>query len=559
MTQRAPTVSAKIYQDQIYLSKVLSPLAVAIIDTAEFQRLHGLKQLGFAYFAYRGATHTRFAHSVGTYFASRTLLRRIVQNHERLGREHPGSFLSKRLTQLPPKSGVDPGTYTGFQGRWRGVSEVVSAAALIHDLGHVPFGHTFEDEFSGLFERHDSLVSPRLSTMLFDPRSELAGVFCDKHRDPWLSGLTNDDLRKLIFVILSFADKVGDSSYLPFSELLDKQAGHAAYPQVKDLKEWYLDFTREKLFHPFMSDVIANTICADILDYLVRDQTNLGVECRAQNRIHRYFFIRKGTLKDDEGLRLTIMVCRPDKGGQRRDVATTVLDIMRERYEMAERVFYHHKKAAASTMIAKLLEISPARPRDDYNIYPAPWTPPRSALDPADETRGEASMAVLAEVNQPPHRSQSDQVVNGADGTATGAAARGALPPHLTHLSDDEIIDWLGITKHCEANGDIHVELRRKLWLGLRYRKLYRTLLVVDRDLAANAPQPPEHLAEELWGTPGDKARIDRARSNRQELETKLVQAANSAGGRAAEGDVLVYCPSAKMQSGVVPSFETNS
>jgi len=65
-------VSPKIYQDQIYLSKVLSPLAVAIIDTAEFQRLHGLKQLGFAYFAYRGAMHTRFAHSVGTYFAART-------------------------------------------------------------------------------------------------------------------------------------------------------------------------------------------------------------------------------------------------------------------------------------------------------------------------------------------------------------------------------------------------------------------------------------------------------------------------------------------------------
>ena len=48
---------------------------------------------------------------------------------------------------------------------------------------------------------------------------------------------------------------------------------------------------------------------------------------------------------------------------------------MRERYEMAERVYYHHKKAAASAMLAKMLEMVPEnrRPRDDEQVYPAPW------------------------------------------------------------------------------------------------------------------------------------------------------------------------------------------
>lgn len=521
----SPQLSSKVYQDEIYLSKGLSPLAVAIIDTAEFQRLHGLKQLGFAYFAYRGATHTRFSHSVGTYFAARTLLRRIVQNHERLGLKHPGRCLSERLTQIPPDSGINPRDYHGFQGPWRGMSEVVTAAALLHDLGHVPFGHTFEDEFSGLFERHDSLVSPRLHTMLFHPSSELSSVFSDNGRNRWLSGLSNEELRRLIFVILSYKEKVCDSSYAPFLELLDKAGGNN-HSGINELKKSYLEFTSQRLFHPFMSDVIANTICADILDYLVRDQTNLGVECRAQNRIQRYFFIRNGTLKDDEGLRLTIMVCRPDKGGQRRDVATTVFDIMRERYEMAERVFYHHKKAAASTMIAKLLDISPAQPRDNDKIYPAPWTtsiskPERAGKDP--------DMPSLAET------------------------AHAELSPHLTHLSDDEIIDYLGISKvrrdgH-QMIADKYVELRRKLWLGLRYRKLYRTLLVVDRDLAGKAPHGPEHLSEELWGEADDQLRIEKARKNRNSLEAKLVDAAASSDSRAQEGDVLIYCPSGKMQS----------
>src|SRR5437879_10304060 len=74
----------KLYQDEIYGAKVLTPLASAIISTPEFQRLAGLRQLGFAELSYRGATHTRFAHSIGTFFLTRTILRRIVQNHERL-------------------------------------------------------------------------------------------------------------------------------------------------------------------------------------------------------------------------------------------------------------------------------------------------------------------------------------------------------------------------------------------------------------------------------------------------------------------------------------------
>lgn len=151
-----------------------------MIDTAEFQRLEGMKQLAFTYF--RGATHTRFSHSVGVYFATRTLMRRVVQNHERIFREsddsgiieHPGEYLSETFLVLPHGSGLDEKTYTGYQGRWRGMIEVLSIAALLHDIGHVPFGHTLEDEFSGFFERHDSLVSHRLYTMLFHDRSEIA-------------------------------------------------------------------------------------------------------------------------------------------------------------------------------------------------------------------------------------------------------------------------------------------------------------------------------------------------------------------------------------------------
>src|SRR5882724_3946759 len=173
----------KLYQDEIYGAKVLTPLASAIISTPEFQRLAGLRQLGFAELSYRGATHTRFAHSIGTFLLTRTILRRIVQNHERLGLDHPGRDLSKDFRSLPRDAYPEKLTVKGkevatgrvviiqvaaddlppsHQSVWRGMSEVVSIAALLHDLGHVPFGHTLEDEFTGIYYRHDRLGSPRL-------------------------------------------------------------------------------------------------------------------------------------------------------------------------------------------------------------------------------------------------------------------------------------------------------------------------------------------------------------------------------------------------------------
>jgi HD superfamily phosphohydrolase len=88
-------------------------LAWALIATPEFQRLRRIRQLGVADFVFPSATHTRFAHSIGVFHTARTLISIIRRE---VGED---AFNTKR-------------------------AEVAVISALLHDLGHGPFSHTFE-------------------------------------------------------------------------------------------------------------------------------------------------------------------------------------------------------------------------------------------------------------------------------------------------------------------------------------------------------------------------------------------------------------------------------
>ena len=87
-------------------------IAWDLLNTREFQRLRRIRQLGFYDLVFPGATHTRFAHSVGVYHLARRLAR-VIARWE--GAAH------------------DPGR-----------ERVALLAALLHDVGHGPLSHTFE-------------------------------------------------------------------------------------------------------------------------------------------------------------------------------------------------------------------------------------------------------------------------------------------------------------------------------------------------------------------------------------------------------------------------------
>lgn len=84
---------------------------VRLIDAPEIQRLRRVRQLGFTEFVYPGATHTRFAHSLGAFQGAQRALAQLRAVSDRIDDEW---FVATAL------------------------------ACLLHDLGHGPFSHTFE-------------------------------------------------------------------------------------------------------------------------------------------------------------------------------------------------------------------------------------------------------------------------------------------------------------------------------------------------------------------------------------------------------------------------------
>ena len=64
----------KVIRDPLWNNIRVDPLALQLIDTAAFQRLRYVRQLGVAFLVYPGASHSRFEHALGTYHLARQAL-----------------------------------------------------------------------------------------------------------------------------------------------------------------------------------------------------------------------------------------------------------------------------------------------------------------------------------------------------------------------------------------------------------------------------------------------------------------------------------------------------
>lgn len=134
-------IHVKTIHDAIHGFIPLSYFAIKIIDTPYFQRLREIKQLGTCCYVFPTATHTRFEHSIGTYYVASEQLNTIVS---KTNPEDIDDYLSK----IPELKEYYDEKYNGdVHVLDEHVCELIKIAALCHDIGHGPFSHTFDDYF----------------------------------------------------------------------------------------------------------------------------------------------------------------------------------------------------------------------------------------------------------------------------------------------------------------------------------------------------------------------------------------------------------------------------
>ncbi len=161
-----------------------------LIDSPPIQRLRRIKQLAGTDFTYPGATHTRFLHCLGTMHLSGLL----------------GSYLREAgyLTEEEVQK--------------------VRVAGLLHDLGHGPFSHIYEE----VLDKYRHMTHEDITTWLV--RESEVGDILAKH------GLSKDEISLL------------------------------AVGRLKETSK------------PYLNGLVAGYFAPDILDYLLRDAYFAGVE-----------------------------------------------------------------------------------------------------------------------------------------------------------------------------------------------------------------------------------------------------------------------------------------
>ena len=287
----------KVIKDPVHKDIWLTETEVRIIDTPEFQRLRYIRQLGPAHLIYPGAKHTRFDHCIGTVHVVQKIINSIQRNSKIYNNAVELTYRETFLARL---------------------------TALLHDAAHLPFGHLIEDEGKILKEKQwrDEF---RVNKLL-GKGSNIRDVIEESLKN---NKIDKGEIEKLINELI---------------EVLKYEEGNS-----ENDKKYKKGFEKR-----YIADIVGNTICADLLDYVKRDVYFTGIFGQFDERLFAYFTLLKD--KKEGKKELVIELSKPKDNKPRYDVISAIIDLMHLRYSIAEKVYFHHTRQKLSAMIIEMVE-----------------------------------------------------------------------------------------------------------------------------------------------------------------------------------------------------------
>ena len=189
----------RVIRDEIHRDIFVPARIAKLIDTREFQRLRNIQQLATCHYVFPAATHNRFSHSLDAYHLARVLC-------DHLSEAQPGI--------ISPED-----------------SELVSIAALLHDIGHPPFSHLLETD----------------------------KVFANFH--------SHEDWGRMM--LESEDTEIG----IAIREILGEERTGRLFALYSGLSEF-----GGKPIAPFLKEIVSSQLDVDRMDYMIRDQANSGAQ-----------------------------------------------------------------------------------------------------------------------------------------------------------------------------------------------------------------------------------------------------------------------------------------
>jgi len=272
-------VFKKVSRDPVHSEIYLYPLEILATDTKVVQRLRFLSQLAGATVVYPGATHTRFAHSLGTMHVAGLYARNLFKESDRI--------------------------------------RIVRLAALLHDVGHGPFSHQFDDvvfKRYGYEDGHDEFRNKLITEKLPE---EMMRVF----------NSYNERLKQA--VIEDIRESVGEVSLEDAFQEIAKRVVEV----YRGEETGSVDF-----------NIIQGPLGADRLDFLLRDSYYSGVGHFAPMNVDRV--LRNSLVKEVDGKEI---LCYHVK------VVDNIYSILFSRFMMYKNVYFHKTSRAADLMIQEIL------------------------------------------------------------------------------------------------------------------------------------------------------------------------------------------------------------
>jgi hypothetical protein len=257
----------------------------------------------------------------------------------------------------------------------------------------------------------------------------------------------------------------------------------------------------KEMEYPFCADLVGNTICADLLDYLDRDHLFTGLPESLGRRFVSAFFVT-GSERGAFSKRLALNILRD--GHERTDIISELLKALRYRYELSERALVHQAKLAADAMLGESIE------RWEWSL----WWRHAKARAPEQIEVIEAQTEFNIEL-VPQYRADLEAEGRGTmseedwEGTALGSVrktVRSEMEKAFLHLGDEGLLDFLtGLPGRGDSDELFHPLLSASAALAadLRDRRLFR---IADRVGAGDVSPQDIHAS---YGDPAARARLE--------------------------------------------------